>query len=85
MILFSIISIIFYYILCKNLVFVIDDAKFPFKRIHFILLFIGACIPYINICVFALVSIGLSLIWRDGGIDIKNPNNKVFKFLNKEL
>ena len=85
MILFSIISIIFYYILCMNLVFVIDDAKFPFKRIHFILLFIGACIPYINICVFAFVLVGLLVIWIVDDIYIKNPNNKVFKFLNKEL
>lgn len=85
MILFSIISIILYYILCKNLVFIIDDVKFPLKRIHFILLSIGACIPYINVGVFAFVLVGLFVIWIVGGIDIKNPNNKVFRFLNKEV
>lgn len=86
MILFSIISIIFYYILCKNLVFIIDDnTKFPLKRIHFILLFIGACIPYINVGVFAFVLVGLLVIWIVGDVDVKNPNNKVFRFLNKEV
>lgn len=86
MILFSIISIIFYYILCKNLVFIIDDdTKFPLKRIHFILLSISACIPYLNIVVFAFVLVGLFVTWIVGGVNIKNPDNKVFRFLNKEV
>lgn len=86
MILFSIISIIFYYILCKNLVFIsYDDVKLPFKRIHLILLSIGACIPYLNIFLLAAVIMGIFISWLIGDIGIKNHNSKFFEFFNKEI
>lgn len=86
MILFSIISIVIYYILCKNLVYIpYDDIKLPFKRIHFILLSIGACIPYLNIGLLVFIIVGISISWLIGDIGIKNHNNKFFEFLNKEI
>lgn len=85
MILFSIISIIFYYILCKELVYIDCGERIPFKMIHFILLAILACVPYFNIVVFALVIICTCMLTVNDCLGVKNKNGKIVKFLNKEV
>lgn len=85
MILFSIISIIFYYILCKVLVYIDYKERISFKMIHFLLLSLVACIPIINVVEMVIILIALTIAIINNSIAFKNSDNRIIKFLNKEL
>lgn len=85
-VIFSIISIIFYFIICKGLVYIdCDSERKPFKLLHFLLLSLIACIPLINIIAFIIILGVLTILILNDCIGIKNSDNKIIRFLNKEL
>lgn len=83
----SVISIVFYYIICKGLVYGDDykKEKKPFTLLHFLLLSIISLIPILNIVEFCIVVAFLIIAACNDYISIKNSNNKIIKLLNKEL
>lgn len=83
---FSAISIVFYYIICKGFIYESDyKRKKPFTLLHFLLLSLVSLVPILNIIEFCAVTIFLVAAICNDYIHIKNPNNKITKFLNKEL